>query len=103
MTYDEILEKTPADRAHAYNYPILHMLWKQLRDDPELASDEKNFEQWDAAVQHNLTPSECAFYLSPYGDLDMNVLDFRATSRMNHLTKILVYRQGIKTTNGFNG
>ncbi|MCK1622749.1 hypothetical protein IVA98_05710 [Bradyrhizobium sp. 160] len=103
ITYDELFKNTPADRAHAINYSALYLLWKQMHDDSDLPRSEKHFEEWDAAVQHNLTPAEREFFLSPYGNLDLQVLDFRAVSRMNHLTKILVYRQGIRTTNGFNG
>jgi hypothetical protein len=42
-----------------------------------------------------LDPAEREFYLSPYDGLDIRYLDYRSVSRMNHLTKILLNRQGI--------
>lgn len=104
MTYDELLEQEPSDPVHAIGYKTLHSLWKAARAAADLGErPESNFNEWDRLVQASLTPRELQFYLSPYGNLDMNVLDFRAVSRLNHLTKILVHRQGIKTSNGFNG
>jgi hypothetical protein len=101
MNYDEMLSKTPTNPAHAQNYAELLSLWKDPRTHADGTADE--FDEWDKSVQRLLTPSEGAFYLTPYADLDMKRLQFRKVSRLNHLTKILVHRQGIKTTNGFNG
>ncbi len=56
---------------------------------------EKEFDQWDLRVQSLLDPAEREFYLSPYDGLDLRYLDYRAVSRLNHLTKILMNRQGI--------
>jgi hypothetical protein len=104
MTYDEMLSKTPTNPAHAQNYAELFSLWK---DQPTKYYREEGasdcFDEWDNSVQRLLTPNELAFYMTPYADLDMNRLEFRKVSRQSHLTKILVHRQGIKTTNGFNG
>jgi len=55
----------------------------------------KKFGDWDLRVQSLLDPAEREFYLSPYDGLDIRYLDYRSVSRMNHLTKILLNRQGI--------
>ena len=104
MSYEEILARTPTDPVHAQNYSTLFDLWKTAHDGflPGDA-DEQNFADWDKAVQQLLTPAERAFYLSPLGNLNLNVFEYRSVSRINHLTKIMVHRQGIRTPNGFNG
>jgi hypothetical protein len=86
---NDILDNTPSNAAHAINYSMLHTLWKQIQEESNLRSDAWKFDQWDAAVQHHLTSSELEFYLAPYDNLDMNKLNLRVTSRINHLTKIL--------------
>jgi hypothetical protein len=104
MTYEDILSHIPANVVHAKNYSNLFELWKSGQTAFALTDVEKQkFDDWDNLVQSLLSPAELEFYLNPLGNLDMNVLDYRAVSRLNHLTKILVYRQGIKTRNGFNG
>src|SRR6266852_5688014 len=103
MTYDEILSRTPTNPVHAQNYAELFSVWKDQQTKYYADEAAAEFDKWDNSVQGLLNPSERAFYLTPYADLDMKFLDFRKVSRFNHLTKILFYRQGIKTTNGFNG
>ncbi|WOH55052.1 hypothetical protein [Bradyrhizobium sp. BWC-3-1] len=104
-TYDQMLASTPTDPAMAVNYPELFALWKKATDDNHLRADASVFDAWDKQVQPLLAASELQFYLSPYhGSLDLAVLDNRAVSRTNHLTKILLYRHGIKAEgDGFNG
>jgi uncharacterized protein YecE (DUF72 family) len=102
MTHDELLSPTPSNPAHAQNYATLFRLRKKAQSE-YTNPDEQEFNDWDRQVQALLTQSERAFYVSPFGALDMNVLEFRSVSRVNHLMKILVHRQGIKTSNGFNG
>jgi hypothetical protein len=58
------------------------------------AADEKEFGQWDLRVQGLLDPAEREFYMSPYDGFDLRYLDYRTVSRLNHLTKILMNRQG---------
>jgi hypothetical protein len=90
----------PVSPQKARHYSELFQLWQS---DRSFDDDVDAFQQWENEVSGLLTKREREFFLRPYGGLDMNVLDHRRMSRFNHLTKILVYRQGIKTTNGFNG
>lgn len=103
MTYDEFLSNTPTNPVMAANYPELLQLWKRQQTDSALDISETEFDAWDKSVRKLLNGPELAFYVSPYGELDMGIYDFRKVSRLNHLAKILVHRQGLKTTNGFNG
>jgi hypothetical protein len=64
---------------------------------------QKEFDEWDGRVQSLLDPTEREFYLSPYDGLDLRYLDYRTVSRLNHLTKILMNRQGIKSPGPANG
>jgi hypothetical protein len=103
MTYDELLSKTPENPIQALNYAELFNLWKDQQSKYYTDEASHEFEAWDNSVQRLLVANERVFYLSPYAGLSMDVLEFRKVSRFDHLTKILVHRQGIKTTNGFNG
>src|SRR5690348_16733584 len=96
MILEEMLCCTPPSPEHAANHVQLLELWREGRKTLEYgAADEPIFQDWDARVQKLLDPAELEFYLSSYGNLDLRYLDYRAVSRMKHLTKILVYHQGI--------
>jgi hypothetical protein len=96
MISEEALSQPPSAPEHAENYTQLYELWKEARSMVDfVASDEKKFGDWDLRVQSLLDPAEREFYLSPYDGLDIRYLDYRSVSRMNHLTKILLNRQGI--------
>jgi hypothetical protein len=96
MISEEILSRHPKDQEHAKNYAELFYLWKEARGRLDFtAADEKPFDEWDLRVQNLLDPAERQFYLSAYDGLDMRYLDYRSVSRLNHLTKILLNRQGI--------
>ena len=91
-----LLAQECTSRVHAENYPALYELWKEARGRLDfVAADEKQFDEWDLRVQNLLDPMEREFYLSAYDGLDMQYLDYRSVSRLNHLTKILLNRQGI--------
>jgi hypothetical protein len=63
-----------------------------------------DFWEWDKKVQILLTSAELAFFLEPHvKNADPDDVVIAEVNRINHLTKILIYRQGIATTNGFNG
>ncbi len=96
MVSEEMLSPRPKDPEHAKNYGELYELWKAARRRLDFATaDEKQFDEWDLRVQSFLDPAEREFYLSAYDGLDLQYLDYRTVSRMNHLTKILMNRQGI--------
>lgn len=104
--YNGMLENVPADPTRAKNYIELLSLWKQQqlvfmgsgRQSPA------EFWAWDKNVQKLLTPTELAFFLEPHiKNANPDDVLLAEVNRINHLTKILVYRQGITTTNGFNG
>src|SRR5216683_4412628 len=95
MISEAMLSRTPSDPNNAENYVKLYDHWKEARSMLDFAADEKKFAEWDLRVQSLLDPSEREFYLSPYDGLDMHYLDYRSVSRMNHLTKILINRQGL--------
>jgi hypothetical protein len=96
MISEELLSRPPGDPEHGKNYAKLYELWKEARSSVDfVAADEKKFDEWDLRVQSLLDPAEREFYLTPYDGLDMRYLDYRSVSRMNHLTKILLNRQGI--------
>jgi hypothetical protein len=97
---DEILAPIPIDPPKARNYSELFQLWQS---DRSFDDDVATFEQWENEVSELLTRREREFFLSPHSGLDMNVFEDRRISRFNHLTKILVYRQGIKARTGFSG
>jgi hypothetical protein len=96
LVSEEVLSQTPLDAEHAENYRALYQLWKEARASLDFAAaDERQFEEWDLRVQSLLDPAEREFYLSAYDGLDLRFLDHRSVSRLNHLTKILLNRQGI--------
>ena len=89
-TYDAALENIPTDPTRDLNYTELLFLWKNQQQ----SESPLDFAAWDREVQAALSGRELEFYL----DADMARED-----RLNHLTKILVYRQRVKTQPGFNG
>jgi hypothetical protein len=96
--YNGMLETIPTDPVKAENYSALLALWKEqvsLSDSGTRPTPEE-FRKWDSQVQSLLRGRELEYFLEPPIDPDM-------TNRLNHLVKILFYRQGIETTNGFNG
>ncbi|QOZ20831.1 hypothetical protein XI02_42200 [Bradyrhizobium sp. CCBAU 21365] len=96
MISEEVLSQPPSDPERPENYTKLYELWKEARGVVDfVATDEEKFGDWDLRVQSLLDPAEREFYLSPYDGLDLRYLDYRSVSRMNHLTKILLNRQGI--------
>jgi hypothetical protein len=96
MVSEEALSRIPPGAEQAGNYSALYQLWKQARAGLDFAqADEQQFTAWDEQVQGLLDPAEREFYLSPYDGLDLRFLDHRSVSRLNHLTKILLNRQGI--------
>lgn len=100
MICEEMLNRTPPSPEKAANYAQLLELWRDARKILEYGpADESSFDDWDACVQKLLDPAELEFYLSSYGNLDLRYLDYRAVSRLRHLTKILAYRQGIGAFN----
>lgn len=102
MISEEMLSQPPSDPEHAKNYTKLYELWKEARSMVDfVAADEEKFGEWDLRVQNLLDPAEREFYLSPYDGLDIQYLDYRSVSRMNHLTKILLNRHGINA-HGFD-
>lgn len=106
LPYDGLLEKLPTDADKARNYPELLALWKSQQR-AFLGQDrqtEAEFWEWDQNVQKLLSPAERAFFLEPHiKSGPSNDLQIVEVNRVNHLTKILIYRQGIRTSNGFNG
>jgi hypothetical protein len=106
QAYDGLLEAVPADPTLALNYSELLALWKEqksISDNGERQTADA-FWTWDRKVQSLLSGRELKFYLEPHlENLVPSDPDIAQVNRLNHLTKILVYRQGIKTTNGFNG
>jgi hypothetical protein len=100
MISEEMLSRPPRDPERAGDYAKLYALWKEARDILDFAAaDESKFDEWDLRVQTLLDPAEREFYVSPYDGLDMRYLDYRSVSRLNHLTKILINRQGINGPN----
>jgi hypothetical protein len=100
------LDNVPADPVHQMNYSELLLLWKDQEQKSEngIRETAEEFWAWDAKVTALLTPRERAFYLEPHlKHLDPTDTDIARVNRLNHLTKILWYRQGVRTSNGFNG
>ena len=103
MTFDEILEFPPTDPVRSINYDELLELWRRQHTPQALDESEISFNAWDRKVQALLGGRELSFYLASFNGLDATIFAFRKVSRVGQLTKILVYRQGIKTQSGFNG
>jgi hypothetical protein len=108
MTADKYsLENTPTDADHANGYDELLALWKEQQEVSNTGrwrQEPEEFWAWDKKVQALLRPNERAFFLTPYLDkMDPMDPDIACVNRLNHLTKILWYRQGLVTSNGFNG
>lgn len=104
--YNGMLENTPSDPRMAENYAELLALLKEQREISErgIRQSPEDFWKWDRRVQSLLGPRELAFLLEPHiTNADPKDPDIARVNRLNHLIKILVYRQGIQTTNGFNG
>lgn len=101
------LENIPTDPGHATNYPELLALWKEQQEVSNSGGwreKPEDFWAWDKKVRSLLRPNELAFFLEPHlKDMDPDNPDYARVNRLNHLTKILWYRQGMVTTNGFNG
>jgi hypothetical protein len=106
LPYNGMLENVPNDPIKAKNYTEILSRWKEqqrvfMGDGRQSPAD---FWAWDKNVQKLLTPAELAFFLEPHiKNANPDDVVIAEVNRINHLTKILVHRQGIKTTNGFNG
>ncbi|MGY4403917.1 hypothetical protein [Bradyrhizobium sp. USDA 3315] len=104
--YDGLLEPIPPDPAMAKNYVELLALLKEQRKLAERGVRQSADDFWarDQKVQSMLTARERSFLLEPNllpaGQQDP---DIPRANRLNHLIKILVHRQGLKTTNGLSG